>query len=162
MINHIWDHRSYPWYEVWMTVLCLCIFTLLPSAAVDVGSRTTSNKIIVFPQLYTALLTFESMLNEAGAGWGWPGLVAEHSTAVSVACSVLRAPCPAPLFTCKFNVWWAGEASKPGKPITAQPGTGGGPQHYQQYSYPGANNSHRLLIVNNFSCSTRKLPLIYT
>ena len=50
----------------------------------------------------TALLTFESMLNEAGAGWagGWGWWRTFHGSVRGL----LRARLGSPLFTCKFNV----------------------------------------------------------
>ena len=74
-----------------MTVLCLCMFTLLPSAALDVVWAGEQDHFKQNNCVSTALLTFESMLNEAGAGWAGAGAGGEHSTAVSVACPVLRA-----------------------------------------------------------------------
>ena len=68
----------------------------------------------------------------AGAGGGAGGGTFHGS---------VRAPCPAPRSSHANLMFGEQEsAARPGKPITAQPGTGGGPQHYQQYSYPGANS----------------------
>ena len=62
------------------------------------------------------------------------------------------------------NLMFGEQETRPGQASQSphSPARLGGPQHYQQYSDPGANNSHRLLIVNNFTCSIRKLPQIYT